>query len=230
MNEIKIDLGEINSQEFFGNQNSNIAKLRRYFPKIKIIARGNTLKAYGEDTLLEEFAKRTDMLVAHFGKYNILNEEIIERIVLARNDKDPLMGGTETLILHGVGGKLIKAKTLNQKGLVELKCQKITKKDEVVALTYSDNIKSEILEIHKKNEVTSFVKMKSSLKFCVIAAGEFDLYVAEPRACEWDIAAGHAILKNAGGIITDFEGNEILYGKKDFINPSIVLKRSHNLK
>ena len=130
MNEIKIDLGEINSQEFFGNQNSNIAKLRRYFPKIKIIARGNTLKAYGEDTLLEEFAKRTDMLVAHFGKYNILNEEIIERIVLGRNDKDPLMGGTETLILHGVGGKLIKAKTLNQKGLVEL----MNKKDMVFAI------------------------------------------------------------------------------------------------
>ena len=44
--------------------------------------------------------------------------------------------------------------------------------------------------------------MKSSLKFCVIAAGEYDGYVAEPRACEWDIAAGHAILKNAGGTIT----------------------------
>ena len=38
--------------------------------------------------------------------------------------------------------------------------------------------------------------MKSSLKFCVIAAGEFDLYAAEPRACEWDIAAGHAILRS----------------------------------
>ena len=56
--------------------------------------------------------------------------------------------------------------------------------------------------------------MKSSLKFCVIASGEYDLYVAEPRACEWDIAAGHAILKNAGGLITDFENNEILYGSK----------------
>jgi phosphate starvation-inducible PhoH-like protein len=131
LNEIKIDLCEINSQEFFGNQNSNIAKLRKYFPKIKIIARGNTLKAYGEDALLEEFGKRTDMLVAHFGKYNILNEEIIERIILARNqDKEPLMGGTETLILHGVGGKLIKAKTLNQKGLVEL----MSKKDMVFAI------------------------------------------------------------------------------------------------
>ena len=67
-------------------------------------------------------------------------------------------------------------------------------------------------------------KMKSSLKFCVIAAGEFDGYVAEPRAYEWDIAAGHAILEHAGGSITDFNGNEILYGKKDFRNPSLILK------
>jgi len=66
--------------------------------------------------------------------------------------------------------------------------------------------------------------MKSSLKFCVIAAGEFDGYVAEPRACEWDIAAGHAILKHAGGSVTDFDKNRILYGKKDFKNPSLILK------
>ena len=71
--------------------------------------------------------------------------------------------------------------------------------------------------------------MKSSLKFCVIAAGEYDLYVAEPRASEWDIAAGHAILKNAGGEISDFDENEILYGKKYFKNTSIILKRSSAL-
>ena len=81
-------------------------------------------------------------------------------------------------------------------------------------------------DLHKKYNVTQYVKMKSSLKFCVIATGEFDLYVAEPRACEWDIAAGHAILKNAGGIVTDFENKEVLYGKKDFKNPSLILKRS----
>ncbi len=120
MNEIKIDLNGVNSQEFFGNQNSNITKLRTYFPKIKIIARGSTLKAYGEENILEEFSKRTGMLIAHFGKYNILNEEIIERIILARdNDKEVLKGGTEAVILYGVGGKIIKAKTLNQKRLVE---------------------------------------------------------------------------------------------------------------
>ena len=66
--------------------------------------------------------------------------------------------------------------------------------------------------------------MKSSLKFCVIAAGEYDGYVAEPRASEWDIAAGHAILKHSGGSVTDFNGQEIFYGKKDFKNPSLILK------
>ena len=120
MNEIKIDLSEVNPQEFFGDQNANIAKLRTYFPKIKIVARGNTLKAYGEDIILEEFSKRTDMLIAHFGKYNILNDEIIERILMAgEQDKEALTGGTEVMILHGVGGRIINAKTFNQKRLVE---------------------------------------------------------------------------------------------------------------
>ena len=71
--------------------------------------------------------------------------------------------------------------------------------------------------------------MKSSLKFCVIAAGEYDGYVAEPRACEWDIAAGHAILKHAGGMVTDFDNKEIKYGKKDFKNPSLILKSKNIL-
>ena len=56
MNDIKIDLSEVNPQEFFGDQNTNIEKLRTYFPKIKIVARGNTLTADGEKTILKEFS------------------------------------------------------------------------------------------------------------------------------------------------------------------------------
>ena len=111
----------------------------------------------------------------------------------------------------------------------KLNCKKKTNHDEIIAVSYSDNLKPKISEIHNKFRVTSFKKMKSSFKFCVIATGEFDLYVAEPRASEWDIAAGHAILKNAGGVISDFEGKEILYGKKDFKNPSLIVKRSKDL-
>ena len=100
--------------------------------------------------------------------------------------------------------------------------------EKLKAVSYSTELKSEIAEIHKRYNITSHQKMKSSLKFCVVAAGEFDLYAAEPRACEWDIAAGHAILEHAGGKITDFKGNEILYGKPEFKNPSLII-RSKNI-
>ena len=76
---------------------------------------------------------------------------------------------------------------------------------------------------------TTIVVMDDSvddLDVCMIIenTGEYEGYVAEPRACEWDIAAGHAILKHAGGTVTDFDDNEVLYGKKDFKNPSLILK------
>ena len=112
---------------------------------------------------------------------------------------------------------------------VKLDCEKKFDKNEIKFVSYSNKIKPEIEKIHKKYNVKKCVRMKSSLKFCVIAAGEFDGYVAEPRASEWDIAAGHAILFHSGGSITDFNNNEILYGKKDFKNPSLILKRKNLL-
>ena len=108
-----------------------------------------------------------------------------------------------------------------------LNCSENFDKNDVKFVSYSNNIKPEIEKLHKKFNVKKYVRMKSSLKFCVIAAGEYDGYVAEPRACEWDIAAGHAILQHAGGIITDFEGKEIKYGKKNFKNSSLILKNKN---
>jgi 3'(2'), 5'-bisphosphate nucleotidase len=96
-------------------------------------------------------------------------------------------------------------------------------------ISYSNKIKPEIQKIYKGIGVVENVKMKSSLKFCVVASGEYDGYVAEPRAYEWDIAAGHAILKHSGGTVTDFDGNEILYGKKDLKNSSLILKSKNIL-
>ena len=109
----------------------------------------------------------------------------------------------------------------------KLECSKNFDKNFIRFVSYSNKIKPEIEKIHKKLNVKQFVRMKSSLKFCVIAAGEFDGYVAEPRAYEWDIAAGHAILKHAGGKVTDFNNQEIKYGKKNFRNPSLILKSKH---
>ena len=112
---------------------------------------------------------------------------------------------------------------------IKLECKKNFNKNKIKFVSYSNKVKPEIEKIHKRLNVKSFTRMKSSLKFCVIAAGEYDGYVAEPRACEWDIAAGHAILKHSGGNVTDFNGNEIYYGKKDFKNPSLILKSKNIL-
>ena len=110
---------------------------------------------------------------------------------------------------------------------IKLDTSKNFNKNEIKFVSYSNKIKPEIAKFHKQFNVKKIVRMKSSLKFCVIAAGEFDGYVAEPRAFEWDIAAGHAILKHAGGVITDFDEKEILYGKENFKNTSLILKNKN---
>ena len=118
---------------------------------------------------------------------------------------------------------------LTNEKLIKLDCSKKTNKNSIKFVSYSNKLKSEIKKIHKDLGVTEHVRMKSSLKFCLIATGEYDGYVAEPRACEWDIAAGHAILKHAGGVVTDFDNKEIKYGKRDFKNPSLILKSKNIL-
>ena len=112
---------------------------------------------------------------------------------------------------------------------INLSTKSIEKNRPIKFISYSNKLKPEIQKIYDDIGVSENVKMKSSLKFCVVAAGEYDGYVAEPRAYEWDIAAGHAILVSSGGTITDFNGNEILYGKKDLKNPSLILKSKNIL-
>ena len=111
---------------------------------------------------------------------------------------------------------------------IKLDCNKNFDENEIKFVSYSNTIKTEIKKIYNELNVKKHVRMKSSLKFCVIASGEYDGYVAEPRAYEWDIAAGHAILKHAGGSVTNFVNEEVSYGKEDFKNPSLILK-SKNL-
>jgi 3'(2'), 5'-bisphosphate nucleotidase len=108
-------------------------------------------------------------------------------------------------------------------------CSKKTPKNKVVALSSIHGPPKEILEILEKYKVTSIVNMASSYKFCVIANGEFDIYAAKERANEWDYAAGHAVAVHAGAIIKTLEGEDFLYGKEDYKNPSILIKRTNSL-
>ena len=120
MNEIILELEQISPKEFFGPQNKNIELLKRYFPKLKIVARGNKITAFGDEDLLEEFDKRMEMLFSHFTAYNNLDENMIERI-LTSDSKDDYTTSNESgkVLLHGVNGRPIKAKTTNQRKLVD---------------------------------------------------------------------------------------------------------------
>ncbi|NER11818.1 AAA family ATPase [Leptobacterium flavescens] len=121
MNELIVELNEISPREFFGQQNTNIQLLKKYFPKLKIVARGNKITAFGEEILLEEFDRRLDMLITHFGKYNKLDENIIERILTSDSEAEyATTAESGEVLLHGVNGKHIKAQTVNQRKLVEL--------------------------------------------------------------------------------------------------------------
>ena len=125
-------------------------------------------------------------------------------------------------------GKNLAYEILNNK-TIQLNCSKKSS-DEIIGLESSNNTPIEILNIYKKYNVSKTVKMTSSLKFCILAAGEADIYAAQARAFEWDIAAGHTILVHAGGSMTTHDEKEFLYGKKNYKNLPIIAKRSPNLE
>jgi len=120
LNERIIELIEINPNNLFGPQNTNVEILRKYFPKLKIVARGNEVKAYGEPEILDEFEKRLGMIITYFNRYNKLDENSIERILTSNGNEHKISKLADGVLVHGVGGKLIKAQTVNQRKMVEL--------------------------------------------------------------------------------------------------------------
>ena len=111
----------------------------------------------------------------------------------------------------------------------KLDCSKKQPKGKIVALSSLGKPSDLILNKLKKYNVNLIVPMSSSYKFCVIANGEYDIYAAKERANEWDYAAGHAVAENAGAIIKTLDEKPFLYGKEDYKNPSLLIKRSENL-
>lgn len=130
LNERLIELTEINPNDLFGTHNSHIEILKKFFPKLKIVARGNTLKAYGEPDILDEFEKRLEMLMKYLTRYNKLDENSIERILTSNGTEHKSAKSADGVLVHGVGGKLIKPQTVNQRKMVE----KMAKNDMLFAI------------------------------------------------------------------------------------------------
>ena len=118
------ELEGVEHTSFFGVRNSKIDLIKSYFPKLIITARGHNIKVKGESTELEDFTTKFQLVLDHYYHYNSLSDESIHQIMMdAVKTIDQQFPGQEDILLFGNSGKPIRARTPNQRKLVE-KAQK----------------------------------------------------------------------------------------------------------
>jgi len=115
MNEKLISLNNIDVVKLFGSNNSKFNRIKTLFPQLQLISRGNQLKIQGNKDKINDFELKFRVFCAHLEKFNSLTVSQIERIVDGEED---VMEFQDDVILHGKSGKLIKAKSLNQRKML----------------------------------------------------------------------------------------------------------------
>ncbi len=130
LTEINIELAEINAQDFYGANNEHLKRIKEYYPKLKIIARGRELTVFGNEDVLKMFDKKMQRVIQHIHKYNRLSDRELEIIMTEDNNEMLQMKKEDEIIVHGVNGKIIRPQTPNQHKLV----QTVYNKDMVFAI------------------------------------------------------------------------------------------------
>lgn len=129
MQERKIGIKGISPLELFGINNGNLTLIKQYFPKLKISARGNMIHVVGEENVIDDFEDKITQLITYVRKHGALTESRIDNVMI-ENPLEVLSDDGSEVILHGVKGNKIKARTLNQRKLV----QAVNTKDMVFAV------------------------------------------------------------------------------------------------
>ena len=115
-----VQLERLDPRILFGENNARLRQLKDYFPKLKVTARGEWIKWEGTDNEVMAFEEKLDLIFRHIERFDVLTEAQLERIVL--DDKPSVLkniSGNNDVIVNGVGGLLIKARTANQRKMVE---------------------------------------------------------------------------------------------------------------
>jgi phosphate starvation-inducible PhoH-like protein len=119
MTEIVIFLEDIDPVVFLGTNNSLLDKIRSFFPKIKILSRGNEIKCMGEKSEITIFAEKFNGLIEYYQKFHRIDEQDIEKYFFdAEHMKSASNGDFEQVIVFGISGKPVRARTVNQLLLV----------------------------------------------------------------------------------------------------------------
>jgi len=115
-----VQLEGLDPRILFGENNARLRQLKDYFPKLKVTARGEWIKWEGIEADVTSFEEKLDLIFRHIERFDVLTEAQLERIVL--DDKPSILRniqGSNDVIVNGVGGLLIKARTANQRKMVE---------------------------------------------------------------------------------------------------------------
>ena len=140
MNELKLILETVDPAQFWGANNENYELIKRAFPKLKIVARGNEVKVLGDESEQKIFDAKFSMLIEQLDKYGSLNSGEVESILSVKKTAEPngtagvaaekVNGGGGEVIVFGNNGMMIKARTANQRRMVD----SIVKNDVVFAI------------------------------------------------------------------------------------------------
>jgi phosphate starvation-inducible PhoH-like protein len=131
LSEINIDISEVNPMDLYGVNENKLIAIKKYFPRIKVVARGTILKAIGDEKELSIFNQKVALLIAHIIKYKQLTENNIERLMAedgTPEESETLKNNADVLV-YGNGGLIVKATTATQRKFVE----EIDKNDMVFA-------------------------------------------------------------------------------------------------
>lgn len=126
MNELKLTLETTDQVQFWGANNEHYELMKAAFPKLKIVARGNDVKALGDEAELKAFEQKFEQLVAHLDQYRTLSHNDVESILgakktVAKTDEAPTVAPVSSgeVIVYGNHGLLVKARTANQRKMVD---------------------------------------------------------------------------------------------------------------
>lgn len=132
MSEKKIILEDIAPIDLYGVNDSKLELIKKRFPKLKIVARGEVIKASGDDEEINQLEMVLNILTAYFNRYGNLTENAIEQILGGNSNRtvSSETSNAEDVLVFGNSGLIIKARTVNQRRIVE----SIGKNDMVFAI------------------------------------------------------------------------------------------------
>lgn len=198
-----------------------LAELARHFPGVPVVAEeeaaAGRVAHVGARFFLVDPVDGTKEFVKRGGEFTVNIGEII--------DGEPVAG----VVLAPAIGRLFVGKV--GEGAFEISngvtCPigaRVPAADGLVAVSSRSHPDAKTDALLQTMTIKGHTNAGSSLKFCLVAAGEADIYPRAGQTMEWDTAAGHAVLKAAGGEVTSWDGTAFVYGKPGFFNGPFIAR------